>query len=137
MDQEKENLNVISKEKTETKVQTRSEKARNGIISGIVFSVPFIAFSWWIYKKIFDYALGKILVYFLGFCAFVCLMVALSCYFDLRESKKIERMLAEAEREEREFSEIELDKRALRAEKLFKLNQKELMRYYDMNIAQT
>ena len=29
------------------------------------------------------------------------------------------------------------DKRALRAEKLFRMNQKELMRYYTMNLAQT
>lgn len=137
MDQEKEDLNVLSKVKKETKAQTRSEKALNGVIGGIVFSIPFIILAWWLYKILFDFAIGKILVCVLGFFAFVCLMVALSSYFDLREAKKIERLLAEAEREEREFSEIELDKRALRAEKLFKLNQKELMRYYNMNIAQT
>ena len=35
------------------------------------------------------------------------------------------------------MSEIDPEKRALRAEKMFRMNQKELMRYYNMNLAQT
>lgn len=64
-------------------------------------------------------------------------MVSVSCFFDFKESKKIERLDEDARREEKEFSEIEPEKRALRAEKMFRMNQKELMRYYDMNLAQT
>lgn len=40
-------------------------------------------------------------------------------------------------KEEKEFSEIKPEERALRAEKMFRMNQKELMRYYDMNLVQT
>ena len=64
-------------------------------------------------------------------------MVAISCFFDWKSAKKIEKLEEEAREDEKEFSEIDPDKRALRAEKLFKINQKELMRYYDMNLAQT
>ncbi len=45
--------------------------------------------------------------------------------------------IEEVRREEKEFSEIDLEKRALRVEKMFRMNQKELMRYYDMNLTQT
>lgn len=64
-------------------------------------------------------------------------MVAVSCFFDWKEAKRIEKLEADAREEEKEFSEIDPSKRALRAEKMFKMNQKELMRYYDMNLAQT
>lgn len=49
----------------------------------------------------------------------------------------MENLDEEARREEKELSEISPEKRALRAEKMFRMNQKELMRYYDMNLAQT
>lgn len=49
----------------------------------------------------------------------------------------MEKLEEETRREEMEFSEIDLEKRVLRAEKLFRMNQKELMRYYDMNLSQT
>ncbi len=64
-------------------------------------------------------------------------MVAVSCFFDYKESKRIEKLEEDARREEREFAEIAPEKRALKAEKMFRMNQKELMRYYDMNLAQT
>lgn len=77
------------------------------------------------------------LVYFIGLLAFICFMVSVSSFFDLKEARKIEKLEEDARREEKEFSEIYPDKRALRAEKMFRMNQKELMRYYDMNLAQT
>lgn len=60
-------------------------------------------------------------------------MVATSCFFDWKTAKKIEKLEEETQKEEKEFAEIDFNKRALRAEKMFKMNQKELMRYYDMN----
>lgn len=63
-------------------------------------------------------------------------MMAISCFFDYKESKKIEKMEADAQRDEKEFFEIDPEKRSLRAEKMFRMNQKELMRYYDMNLSQ-
>lgn len=64
-------------------------------------------------------------------------MVSVSCFFDFKESRKMEKLDEDARREEKEFSEIDPEKRALREEKMFRMNQKELMRYYDMNLAQT
>lgn len=64
-------------------------------------------------------------------------MVSVSCFFDLKESKKAEKLDEDARKEEKEFSEIALEEKKLRAEKMFRMNQKELMRYYDMNLTQT
>lgn len=49
----------------------------------------------------------------------------------------MEKLEEDARVEEKEFSKIDPEKRALRAEKMFRMNQKELMRYYDMNLTQT
>lgn len=77
------------------------------------------------------------MVYIIGFLAFILFMVSVSCFFDYKESKKVEQLDEDARREEKEFLEIDPNKKALRAEKMFRINQKELMRYYDMNLAQT
>lgn len=131
-EQVKSNVN-----KAEQKVPKKSEKDRNGMMGGLVFGVILVFFTYQIYDKIFEFPIGKILVYILGFFAFICFAVALSCFFDFKESKKMEKLDEDARREEKEFSEIDPEKRALRAEKMFRMNQKELMRYYDMNLAQT
>lgn len=107
------------------------------MIGGLVFGILFIFLAYQIYNRLFEYPIGQILVYIIGFLAFICLMVSVSCFFDFKESKKIEKLDEDARREEKEFSEIAPEKRALRAEKMFRMNQKELMRYYDMNLAQT
>lgn len=130
--EEKQENNDINK--TE---QKKSEKDRNGVISGLVFGTIFVFLSYQIYDKFFEVPIGKILVYLVGFLAFICLAVAVSCFFDFKESKKMEKLDEDARREEKEFSEIDPEKRALRAEKMFRMNQKELMRYYDMNLTQT
>lgn len=123
--------------KTEQKVQKNSQKDRNGVIGGLVFGVLLAFIAYQIYVKIFEFPIGQMLVYIIGFFAFICFMVSVSCFFDYKESKKIEKLDEDARREEKEFSEIDPEKRALRAEKMFRINQKELMRYYDMNLAQT
>jgi Flp pilus assembly protein TadB len=123
--------------KAEQNVQKKSEKDRNGIIGGLIFGVIFVFFDYQIYDEIFEFPIGKLLVYIMGFLAFICFAVAISCFFDFKESNKMEKLDEDARREEKEFSEIDPDKRALRAEKMFRMNQKELMRYYDMNLAQT
>ena len=120
--------------KSEQKIQKKSEKDRNGIIGGLVFGILLAFLAYQIYEKMFDFPIGQILVYILGFLSFICFMVSVSSFFDLKESKKLEKLEEEARREEKEFSEIDPKKRA---EKMFRMNQKELMRYYDMNLAQT
>lgn len=122
---------------SELKAQNTSKKDRNGAIGSLAFGMVLAALAHLVYEKFFDFPIGQILVYLIGFLAFICFMVAISCFFDYKESKKIEKMEEDARREEKEFSEIDSAKRNLRAEKMFRMNQKELMRYYDMNLSQT
>lgn len=123
--------------KSGEKEQKKSEKDRNGIIGGLVCGILLAFLAYQIYVNIFDFPIGQMLVYLIGFLSFICFIVTVSSFFDLKESKKLEQLEEEARREEKEFSEIDPTKRALRAEKMFRMNQKELMRYYDMNLAQT
>lgn len=116
--------------------QSASQKAASGMQGGIAFTIILGLFAYWVYK-FYEFVIGKIIFWIFIVFALLCLLVAVSCYFDWRTAKKIEQLEADAREEEKEFAEIEPEKRALRAEKLFKLNQKELMRYYDMNLAQT
>lgn len=123
--------------KTEKEISKKSRNDMNGVIGGLVCGM-FLAFlTYQTYIKLFEFPIGQILTYILGFFAFICFVVSMSCFFDYKESKKIEKLDEDARREEKEFSEIDPEKRALRAEKMFRMNQKELMRYYDMNLAQT
>ena len=117
--------------------QKNSQRDRNGVIGGLVFGILLVFLAYQIYDKIFEFPIGQMLVYTIGFLAFICFMVSVSCFFDFKESKKMEKLEEEARREEKEFSEIDSENRDLRAEKMFRMNQKELMRYYDMNLAQT
>lgn len=123
--------------KTERREQKKSQKDINGLIGCLVLGLFFTFVSYQIYHRFSGSPIGRILVYIVGFFAFLCLMVAVSCFFDYKESKRIEKLEEDARREEREFAEIAPEKRALKAEKMFRMNQKELMRYYDMNLAQT
>ena len=110
-----------STNKTTQKEQKKSEKDKNGIIGGLVFGAMAVFATYQIYDKFFEFAIGKILVYILGVLAFICFAVSISSFFDFKESKKLEK----------------LDEVVRREEKMFRMNQKELMRYYDMNLAQT
>ncbi|MDO4318812.1 MAG: hypothetical protein Q4C48_11520 [Lachnospiraceae bacterium] len=123
--------------KTEKKNQKKSQKDMNGLIGGLVFGFLFAFVAYQLYNRLIEFPIGQILAYIIGFFAFICFMVSVSCFFDYKESKKMEKLDEDARREEKEFSEIAPEKRALRAEKMFRMNQKELMRYYDMNLAQT
>lgn len=128
-------MGEIQKENNE--IQKKSKKDANGAIGGIVFSIALCFCDYLLYKYLFGFVIGKILVYVVAILIFIFFAVAISCFFDFKESKKIEELEEETQKEEKEFSEIDLEKRALRAEKMFRMNQKELMRYYDMNLAQT
>lgn len=125
------------KNKNNKTEQKKSQKDRNGVIGGFVFGIILVFLAYRVYIVIFEFPIGQMLVYIIGFFAFVCFMVSISCYFDFKESRKMERLDEDARREEKEFSEIAPEKRELRAEKMFRMNQKELMRYYDMNLTQT
>lgn len=66
--------------KVERKVQKKSEKDKNGIIGGLVIGVISLFLAYQIYIKIFDFPIGKILVYVVVFWAFLCFAVAVSCF---------------------------------------------------------
>ena len=124
-------------DKKEENLQKKSSRDMNTIIGGIVFGVIFSVISFMLYKKIGEHIVGLIITVAIACIAFMCYMVAGSGYFDYRQSIKNEKLEEDAREEEKEFSQIELEQNALRAEKLFRMNQKELKRYYDMNIEQT
>lgn len=132
-----EELAKIESNKTGQKIQRNSQKDKNGVIGGLVLGGVLVFIAYQIYVKFFEFPIGQILVYLIGFFAFICFMASLSCFFDFKESKKMEKLNEDIRKEEQEFLEIAPEKRALRAEKMFRMNQKELMRYYDMNLAQT
>ncbi len=118
-------------------VQRKSEKDKNGVVGGIVFGIILTIVGWIVYRYLFQLLAGKIILTVIGSFGFLCYAVAISCFIDYKESRKIEKMEEDAQAEEKEFSEIDPSKRELRAEKLFRMNQKELMRYYDVNLGQT
>ncbi|MCH5250387.1 MAG: hypothetical protein J1E98_10655 [Lachnospiraceae bacterium] len=122
---------------TEQNAQKNSQRDRNGMIGCLALCVIFVFIDYQIYIRLFEFPIGQILVYIIGFFTFIFFVAAICCFFDFRESKKMEKLNEDARKEEKEFSEIDPEKRALRAEKMFRMNQKELMRYYDMNLTQT
>lgn len=119
-----------------SKQQSGSKKASNGMLGGMFLAIILGICACIIYK-FYEFVIGKIIFWFIVLLTILCGMVAISCLFDWKVAKKIEKLEEAAREEEKEFLEIDPSKRALRAEKLFKMNQKELMRYYDMNLAQT
>ena len=125
------------KNTNQKKPQNDSQKAKNAMIGGLVFGTLLAFLAYFIYIKISDFPLGQIFAFLAGFLAFICFAVVFSSFFDWKEALKRERLETEARKEEQEFSEITSDNYALRAEKLFRMNQKELMRYYTMNLTQT
>ena len=108
---------------------SESKKAMNGFQGSIVCAI--------ILHRLLEGVIVQISFWILILLAIFCLLVAMGCFFDWKTAKKIEKLEEETQKEEKEFAEIDFNKRALRAEKMFKMNQKELMRYYDMNLAQT
>lgn len=48
------------------------------MIGGLVFGVLFIFLAYQIYIKLFEYPIGQILVYIIGFLAFICFMAYFS-----------------------------------------------------------
>lgn len=131
-----QNENQRNTIKNESKIQSESRKAMNGLQGGIICGLLLGLGAWGIYHY-YQYAVCKILFWVIIVLMVICFAVAVSCFVDWKSAKKREKFEEEARKEEEEFSEIDSSKRALRAEKMFKMNQKELMRYYDMNLTQT
>jgi len=116
--------------------QSESKKALNGMEGCIAVSIVLGVLTYWAYSNN-EFLIVKIAFWILLASTILFCFVSISCFFDWKDAKKLEKLETEAREAEKEFAEIDPSKRALRAEKLFKMNQKELMRYYDMNLAQT
>lgn len=123
-------------ENNNIKKQSESKKAMNGMQGATFVAILSGLFAYLVYK-FYEFAIGKIVFWIIVIFGVLCCLIVVSCFFDWKAAKKVEKLEADAREEEKEFSEIDPSKRALRAEKMFKMNQKELMRYYDMNLAQT
>ena len=100
----------IEKEKQEE--QKKSQKDRNGIIGGLVFGAISFFFAYQAYKILFEFLIGKILVGIFALLTLIFIAVSISCFFDYKESKKIEKLEEDAKREEKEFLEIDKEKRS-------------------------
>lgn len=130
------NEEINRNEKNNTKSQSESQKAKNGMQGGIAFSI-IVGICAYLSYGFYEYIIGKIIFWILLLITVLCCLVGISCFFDWKSAKQVEKIEEDARKEEKEYSEIDPSKRALRAEKMFKMNQKDLMRYYDMNLAQT
>lgn len=133
---EEENLNQQTQITKEGKQQKESKKASNEILGGLILVIALALFAFWIYRY-YHFIVCKIIFWGVIFLTIICFMVAISSFFDWKAAIRIERLEEEAKQEEKDFEGITFDARAIRAEKQFKINQKELMRYYDMNLIQT
>lgn len=63
---EKQEINDSNK--TERKNQKKSQKDMNGLIGGLVFAFLFAFVAYQIYNKLFEFPIGQIMVYIIGFC---------------------------------------------------------------------
>ena len=72
-------------------IQKKSENDKNGIIGGLIFGGIFLL-TYQIYIHFFNNQIGQVFVYILSFLAFICFAVSISCFFDYKESKKIEKL---------------------------------------------
>lgn len=116
--------------------QSESKKSLNGMLGGWFCGGVLSVIAFLIYQ-IYHVLFFKLLFWVIIFLDFICILVAISCFFDWKTAIKMERLEEEARKEEQEYADLDHEKKDIRAEKQFKMNQKELMRYYDMNLAQT
>lgn len=135
-----ENEDIVSNDentKNKNEVIKESKSASNAIMgeSIIIVFLGFIIFV--IYQKLFNYLIAKIVFYFFLILIVLFNLLLISSILDWISAIRIERIEEEIRAEEKEYAGIDISNRALRSEKLYKINQKELMKYYDMNLAQT
>ena len=63
---------MAEKNVNEQKVQKKSEKDKNGVIGGVVFGIILLFLTYQIYDLLFEFPIGQIGVYILGFLTFIC-----------------------------------------------------------------
>ena len=119
----------------EEKMESDTRKAINGTWGGGVSAVVLFSLAYFCYfeKNLIFFS---ILFFIFIALALVCLAVAFSSYHDTKiaKSKNIE---IDALKEDLELEKIPNQHIIIRADKQFKINQKDLQRYYDLNLTQT
>lgn len=111
------------------------KKATNGMWGGLVVGILFIIGAYALFNKRNIIAFN-VLFYIIMILAFICLAVAISCYYDIKIAKH-KNIELDSLKEELELEQIPKQNIIVRADKQFKINQKDLQRYYDLNLSQT
>lgn len=122
-------------EEKKAAMEASRKKAVSGMQGGILMTVLLLAVGYYFYLHR-NFIIWHILSWLFAVMAFICIMVAVSCYFD-RKKTGADEMELESMKEELELEQIPYQNIIVRADKQFKLHQKELKRYYDMNLSQT
>ena len=118
----------------EMEINVEREKASNGILGGILIMILSLIGAYFLYNK--RNLMLNIIFYILIIFALICFAVAVSSYYDSKSSKFKEIELASLI-EELELEQIPNQNIIVRADKQLKINQKDLQRYYDLNLSQT
>ena len=95
-------------ENDSSKKQSESKKAMSGMQGGIAFAILSGLCACYVYK-FYEFPIGKIIFWLILVFVILCCLVALSCFFDWKAAKKVEKLEADAREEEKEFSEIEVN----------------------------
>lgn len=123
---------IVVKEK---EIEEEIKKSTNGIWGGLVINILFIISAYVLFNKR-NIIVLNILFYIIIILAFICLVVVISCYHDIKVAKH-KNIELESLKEELELEQIPNQNIIVRADKQFKINQKDLQRYYDLNLSQT
>lgn len=123
---------IVVKEK---EIEEEIKKATNGMWGGLVVGILFIIGAYALFNKRNIIAFN-VLFYIIMILAFICLAVAISCYYDIKIAKH-KNIELDSLKEELELEQIPNQNIIVRADKQFKINQKDLQRYYDLNLSQT
>lgn len=129
-----DNLNLRLKEATDFKGKVMTER-HNSIIGSltsfiIVGIICFIIFSLWATSII-----GSIIFYIFFFIDLLILIIVLSFFFNRRAIKQAQ-INIDLVNEEIELYNVRNEDERILADKQFKIHQKELKRYYDLNLSQ-
>ena len=85
-------------ENADSKKQKESKKAMSGLQGGIVFAILSGLCAYFVYK-FYEFSIGKIVFWIILLFAVLCFLVAVSCFFDWKAAKKVEKLEADARNE--------------------------------------
>lgn len=123
---------ITAKEK---EIEAEVKKAASGMWGGIVGTIVFIIVAYILFNKR-NIIVLNILLYIIIILILICLAVIISSYLDIKNAKHKNNDL-DSLMEELELEQIPYQNIIVRADKQFKINQKDLQRYYDLNLSQT